>query len=205
MTKFTTPSSEIALIAAQLDEIRKLNAEIGELRSKPLWPVRGDLLPTPRAAKNIHHDIQCGSIVTGWGCTAEDSWALDGAFSCSISDFLARFEAAARFCEGKKASSVIVRMLADDPDGLRQRGRYAAWRRRYVKYWAGHNAWLAVNPEMRMSGKWRKQRMTAGQSELVRVTAAALELDIPVGLNRGAAHDWIDEMGANLRYRIVQP
>ncbi len=190
-----------------LDEMQQIQMQIEALQNKIASDhlVRADLSPVPRSRKKLSDDIPLGSVLSALDLVAHHSWQLDGLLCCSIDDFRARFEAAAQFCDGEKAGRVLVRMLSDDPDALDQRGRYAAWRRRYIKYVESHRTWLFANPQMREIGKWRSARMTSGQSELVRITASALQIGLPGRLSRGEAHDWLEAQGANIRYRMVRP
>jgi len=194
-------------VVAELQEVEEIQKQIERLQQQIATDklVRSDLMPVPRSGKNLSIEIPLGSVLAALDLTAKDSWRLDGLLCCSIEDFHARFEKAAQFCEGEKAGRVLVRMLSDDPDVLEQRGHYAAWRRRYIKYVESHKTWIFANPEMREDGKWRARPMTSGQSELVRITASALQIALPGRLKRGEAHDWLAQMGANIRYRMVQP
>lgn len=78
-------------------------------------------------------------------------------------------------------------------------------RREAERYWADHEKfgkWQADHPEHR---QWRVLPATARQDWLIERTADHLAIDTPSILNRGAAHDWLHDNGANLRIRDSKP
>jgi hypothetical protein len=78
-------------------------------------------------------------------------------------------------------------------------------RREAERYWADHEKfgkWQAGHPEHR---QWRTLPATARQDWLIERTADQLAIDVPSNLNRGAAHDWLRDNGANLRIRGSKP
>lgn len=94
------------------------------------------------------------------------------------------------------------------------KGNFDAWtmagdgiilRREAERYWADHasfDKWQADHPEHE---QWRTPPATARQQWLIERTADRLGIDAPWSLNRGDAHDWLRDKGANLRIRKSYP
>ena len=100
---------------------------------------------------------------------------------------------------------MLVRAIDLGAAELQAEGIYVAWKRRADAYFEEHAEWLARDLELRENGAWRHRPMTDGQEALIRHTCAILQIDLPGHLLRGSAHDWVERMGANLRYRGVRP
>ena len=156
-----------------------------------------------RDPKDVAGAIALGFVLRGRGLGAADSWRLDGLLGESVAELIGRLNAAAHQLPEGDAGAVLVRAIDLAAAELAAKGEYAAWKRRADRYFAEHEAWLAVDEEMRSSGKWREQRMTMAQQEQVRATCALLEIDLPGHQLRGSAHDWLDAARANLRYRGI--
>ena len=71
--------------------------------------------------------------------------------------------------------------------------------RAYAEDVAGFRVWQRDNPD---SNAWRRKPMTRTQGFLVGRMVAALELEPPARMNRGEAHDWIDQHGGNPRLAV---
>lgn len=154
-----------------------------------------------RDPKDVAGAIALGFVLRGRGLAAADSWRLDGLLSESVDDLIRRLTDASRHLPGNDAGAVLVRAIDLAAAELAAKGEYAAWKRRADRYFAEHDAWLAADEEMRLTGAWRERRMTMDQQEQIRATCALLEIDLPGHLLRGSAHDWLDAARANLRYR----
>lgn len=154
-----------------------------------------------RDPKDVAGAIALGFVLRGRGLGAADSWRLDGLLGESVDELIQRLAAAARHLPGGDAGAVLVRAIDLAAAELAAKGEYAAWKRRADRYFDEHDAWLAAEEEIRLTGAWRQRRMTMGQQDLIRATCALLETDLPGHLLRGSAHDWLDAARANLRYK----
>jgi hypothetical protein len=154
-----------------------------------------------RDPKDVAGAIALGFVLRGRGLGAADSWRLDGLLSGSVDELTQRLTEAARHLPGGDAGAVLVRAIDLAAGELAARGEYTAWKRRADRYFEEHDAWLAADEEMRLTGAWRRRRMTMGQQDLIRATCALWETDLPGHLLRGSAHDWLDAARANLRYK----
>lgn len=68
--------------------------------------------------------------------------------------------------------------------------------RAYAEDVAGFRVWQRDNPD---SDAWRRKPVTRSQGFLIGRMVAALELEPPIRMNRGEAHDWIEQHGGNPR------
>ena len=80
------------------------------------------------------------------------------------------------------------------------RGRFVQWQRRWARYMTDAAAW-AQSEANTTDAVWRALHMTSGQRALVQDCATILDIELPQGLNRGTAHDWLQRNGANVVYR----
>lgn len=156
-----------------------------------------------RDPKDISAAIALGFVLRNRGLVAADSWRLDGLLGESVAELVQRLTHAARQLPDGDAGAVLVRAIDMAAAELAAKGEFQAWRRRADRYFAEHDDWLAADEDMRLTGRWRKLRMTMDQQELIRSTCALLEIDLPGHLLRGSAHDWLDASRANLRYRGI--
>ena len=156
-----------------------------------------------RDPKDVAGAIALGFVLRNRGLVAADSWRLDGLLGESVAELVQRLTHAARQLPDGDAGAVLVRAIDMAAAELAAKGEFQAWRRRADRYFAEHDDWLAADEDMRLTGRWRKLRMTMDQQELIRSTCALLEIDLPGHLMRGSAHDWLDASRANLRYRGV--
>ena len=68
--------------------------------------------------------------------------------------------------------------------------------RAYAEDVAAFRIWQRDNPG---SDAWRRKAMTKSQGFLIGRMVAALDLEPPARMNRGEAHDWIEQHGGNPR------
>jgi len=145
------------------------------------------------------HAYALGSVLYARELRQHNAAALDGLLS------LPPLQASILFTlhgsESSNFGEALARVLNGKADELEVRGRYASWLRRWIRYQAERDSWLAEDDEKRLYGEWRGKEMTEGQRELVRVTATLLGISIPEEMSRGQAADYLEEHGANLRYR----
>ena len=72
------------------------------------------------------------------------------------------------------------------------------WRGRREKYHAERSSWLSAAVEQ----DWRLKPMSMSQGYLIQSTAALLVVEIPTGMNRGEASDWLETHMAHLTLTI---
>lgn len=100
-----------------------------------------------------------------------------------------------------KVELAAVRSHYDTFTRLGQQLMLAREIERYEERHRSFLAWVAENPSRQT---WRAHTPKLRQLYLIERTAAALEIDHPVGLNCGEAHDWLAKHGANVRLRLAQ-
>ena len=96
--------------------------------------------------------------------------------------------------------SLVAMIVERNNDVLTARSAVIQWTKRKTEYEADHASWKAAKP-----GKgdgWRTLPMTASQRYLIADTALILEIEVPEGLDRGAASDWLEANGAHLINRL---
>lgn len=74
--------------------------------------------------------------------------------------------------------------------------------RAYAKDCDAFRQWQAENPD---KVGWREKPATRRQYFLMWRTAMACDIEYPKSIKRGAAHDWLNEHGANRRLKAAQP
>lgn len=190
-----------ALSGERLHEALASRHTADALRRRAL--LSGDAVWVKRDPKDVAGAIALGFVLRGRGLGAADSWRLEGLLSENVDELIARLTAAACQLPGADAGAVLVRAIDLAAAELAAKGEYAAWKRRADRYFEEHEAWLATDDELRITGRWRDLRMTMGQQDVIRATCALLEVDLPGHLMRGSAHDWLDAARANLRYRGI--
>lgn len=90
-------------------------------------------------------------------------------------------------------------LLKRHRDEYEARGSLVRWQRRWARYNAEFEAWIASG--RRDIDDWRPKAMTASQRHLVRDTAIICSAEIPEEMDRGTAHDWLMAMGANTIFK----
>lgn len=96
--------------------------------------------------------------------------------------------------------ALIAMIIAREGDVLADRAAVMQWKRRKTAYDTEHASWRAVEQEK--GSAWRALPMTAAQRYLLADTAQILEIDLPEGMDRGAASDWLDANGAHVINRL---
>jgi hypothetical protein len=95
----------------------------------------------------------------------------------------------------------LVAMIVKRNEGvLAARAAVMQWTKRKAAYEADRASWKAAKPEKGIG--WRALPMTASQRYLIADTALILEIEVPEGLNRGMASDWLEANGAHLINRL---
>lgn len=96
--------------------------------------------------------------------------------------------------------SLVAMIVERKKDGLVARAAVMQWTKRKAAHEADRASWKAAKPEK--GNGWRALPMTASQRYLIADTALILEIEVPEGLNRGAASDWLEVNGAHLVNRL---
>jgi len=147
------------------------------------------------------HVSSLGADLLNHGFTGFDANALMGLRGLSpmrLNQLLQ--EEAAHASSPCTAGDLLKPIVDQHRQELEDLGRLLSWKRRHCRYHEARTEWSVLPDDVR-DGPWRKRPMTAGQRALVQITAALLNLPIPLDLNRGAAADWLESHGANLNYR----
>ncbi|MDX3910181.1 MAG: hypothetical protein QHC67_10225 [Sphingobium sp.] len=187
-------------LAQARDALRARHAEYAIHRRALL---QGDHSLVKRDPRDMASAIALGFTLVRIGLRAKDSWRLEGLLNETVDEVVERLlKAASHFKDqNTPVGLVLVRALDLGAYELMGRGEYEAWRRRALRYFEEHEAWLAAEPELRESGAWRDRRMSTDQQEMIRATCALIEIDLPGQLLRGSAHDWLSSFRASLTYR----
>ena len=96
--------------------------------------------------------------------------------------------------------SLIAMVIECNGDELATRAAVMQWHKRKTAYDADAAAWRAAEPYQ--GDGWRARPMTAPQRHLIADTAQILVIDVPEGMDRGAAADWLNAQGAHLIHRL---
>ena len=96
--------------------------------------------------------------------------------------------------------SLIAMTVERKKDVLAARAAVMQWTTRKAAYAADRASWKAAKPEK--GNGWRALPMTASQRYLIADTALILEIEVPEGLNRGTASDWLEANGAHVINRL---
>jgi len=178
-------------------------ARIGELFDAQLLN-RGAEAPGAIAVAEPHrnhHVYATGASLYALGLRQRDADAVMGLLDLPHSRLAQIFADLAKVRRLDKFGAILPFVIDHYRDDLTARGRHLSWKRRWEAYQAELASWQAVDEQQRLHGAWRIRAMSAGQGELVRVTATLLEILMPEEMTRGEAADWLSANGANLYYR----
>lgn len=147
--------------------------------------------------KRLYHSVSLAGPLIDQGLTAADADALLGILFFKPKALMRML----RQVNGWRQK----RLLELVPDLIEHEGAFfktiallERWRERKKKYEFEKAEWLAAD----VNGGWRGMQMSAGQRYLVQSTAAFLTIEIPVGMNRGNASDWLESNMAHLVMNI---
>lgn len=177
-------------------------ARIGELFDAQLLN-RASPVPYVSVATEPHRNFNIyalGASTYALGLRQRDADALMGLLDLPHGRIAQMAADLAKVRRLDKFGALLPFVIDHHRDELTARGRHLSWRRRWEAYQAQLASWQAVDEQQRLHGAWRKKAMTAGQGELVRVTATLLEILMPAEMTRGEAADWLATNGANLSY-----
>jgi hypothetical protein len=146
-----------------------------------------------------HHAYHLGADAHYCGLASGDALAMMGLLSTGPANVGRLLVEAAKAIPNIYVGRLWPRLIDANRDEYEARGRHVAWQRRWAAYKVDHDSWVASLADA--TDDWRARAMTSGQRHLVRDTAVLLDIDIPQGMTRGAAHDWLTRHGANIVYR----
>ncbi len=203
------PSAGIGLehLASQLDRAMASLARTEQRLAAPQITPGETVFRDP---KDAYHQITLGAVLVQYGLSAQHARALDGLLSMTFDQMKA---VAAEATE-------LVGMYSDDDDEtmgsgllelldlmltrLEQFGRHAEWRRGFERYMERTRPYLdGLTDEDLQQLATRPPSRT--QMHLIRVTCAYHGLAFPAVPNRRAAFEWLRDIGANAKYREIQP
>lgn len=98
--------------------------------------------------------------------------------------------------------AAVVALAKDEASDLGTRFAVGQWARRKASYDLDCASWREA--ENAIGLQWRDRPMSSGQRFLVVDTARLLEIEIPAGMNRGQAADWLDRQGGHPLFRIAE-
>ena len=141
-----------------------------------------------------------GHVFYDAGLRSEHAAPLMGLWSLGATRFLQRLEDARTTYGSMSLGLALTTIVAADDGVLARRGTTARHNRAANRYFARRAAWLAAGEQVH-AGTWRSRPAKLRQGQLIITTARQLCINIPEGLARGAAADWLEDEGANLRFR----
>jgi hypothetical protein len=161
-----------------------------------------------RDAHDAYHHITAGAVLSAYGISAHYARRLDGLLALDIlkalSDDSLFGEWKDAFVKKKSVGEALLCFLDRAAGFLEAKGRHAEWRRRFDAYMRKTESFFAALDDEKRAAMLRKPA-TKKQASMVRYTCECLQLDFPALGNRWAAFEWLRDVGANPRYREVQP
>ncbi len=149
--------------------------------------------------KRVYHAVSLAGPLIDRGLTANDADMLLGFLLLNLK-ILVPFLEALDSTQKKPLIDLIPDLIEQEGDFLRGLAQIRRWQERKTKYDADRAEWVAAE----VGDEWRKRPMTAGQRYLVQSTAALLTIEIPAGMDRGGASDWLESHMAHLVLMIEQ-
>ncbi len=143
--------------------------------------------------KRLHNSVSLAGPLIDRGLTAEDADALLGIMLLRTKS-ATRFIMAIKGWRSRRLIDLIPEMIARDGSFFANLAQQLRWQERKSKYEKEKLAWEAAEAD----NFWRSKPMTLGQRYLVQSTASLLLIEIPAGLDRGGASDWLDTHMAHL-------
>lgn len=144
--------------------------------------------------------LALGCVFYDLGFRADHASALMGLWSLGVSALLQRIDVAAAAAPGAAFGACLLAAVQADEQALAARGARSRFRRDEHRYFERRQTWELASEDVH-AGAWRERPATRRQGQLMITTARALMIPPPQRLTRGAAADWLEEHGANLRFR----
>lgn len=147
-----------------------------------------------------HHAYHLGADLHFCGLATGDGLAMMGLMSMGPAHVAALLAVAAKDHPAIYVARLWPRLIDANREEYEARGRFVRWQRRWAMYKEEADSWRGYFLES-PDGSWRELHMTSSQRYLVQDCAVLARIDIPEGMTRGAAHDWLQKNGANAVYR----
>ncbi|GMN14139.1 hypothetical protein [Altererythrobacter sp. MTPC7] len=147
----------------------------------------------------IHACASLAGSLFDRGLDHTDAPAFDGLLSLSAHEF-AELVKSLPDSDGLPMLDLVVETVRYHAEELELRSAVRHWAKRKADYDADCTSWK--KRELEVGDGWRTKPMTAGQRFLLADTALILEIEIPAGMNRGNAADWLDANGANVLRKL---
>jgi hypothetical protein len=147
-----------------------------------------------------HHAYHLGADLFYCGLATGDGLAMMGLMSMGPAHVARLLAEAAKSTPNVYVARLWPRLLHGNRGEYEARGRFVSWQRRWARYKSESYSWRKRQTDSDDTS-WRDLHMSSGQRDLVQDTAILLDLDIPEGMDRGRAHDWLMRNGANAVYR----
>lgn len=149
--------------------------------------------------KRLHACAAIGGPYVDQGLGARHADAHFGLMNGTLEAFTS-FAKAIPDWEDLPMVALVATIVLRDEQELENRAAVLQWTRRKAAYDADRASWKACESDK--GDGWRALPMTAPQRFLIADTAAILEIEIPAGMDRGMASDWLDANGANVIRQI---
>ena len=202
---FKGPANDLGAHLRELD--RMLSTLDGiEARASKVQITPGEVIY--RDAHDAYHHITTGAVLSAYGVSAHYARRLDGFLALDILQALedeSLFDKwKESFTQKRTVGEALLCFLDRAAGFLEAKGRHAEWRRRFDAYMRKTEGFFAVLSDEKQAGMLRKPA-TRKQASMVRYTCECLRLDFPALENCWVAFEWLRDIGANPRYREVQP
>ncbi len=149
--------------------------------------------------KRVYNAVSLAGPLIDRGLTATDADALLGLLFLNLKILIPFLEALDNTRE-RPLLDLIPDLIEQEGDFLRGVAQIRRWQERKAKYEIDRAEWLAAE----VGDDWRGKPMTVGQRYLVQSTAALLTIEIPAGMDRGSASDWLENQMAHLVLMMEQ-
>lgn len=149
--------------------------------------------------KRVYNAVSIAGPLIDRGLTANDADSLLGLLLLNLktlSPFLEELDET----RSRPILDLIPEIIEEEGDFLRGVAQLRRWQERRDKYEADRASWLSAD----VGDKWRELPMSVGQRFLVQSTGALLTIEIPAGMNRGRASDWLEDQMAHVVLMIEQ-
>lgn len=143
--------------------------------------------------KRIWNALKLAAPLLDLGLTSEDSDSIQGLLNLHAKSLMTEF---IKINGWRDLQVIDLILLIIEKYGvqLADLAQMRIWHKRRNKYYIEKKAWLAAE----VDDRWRNRPMSSGQRYLVQSTAAHLQIEIPHGMKRGDASDWLESHMAHL-------
>ena len=202
---FNEPAGDLG---AHLRELHRMLVTLDgiEARASEVKIAPGEVVY--RDAHDAYHHITVGAVLSAHCLSAHYARRLDGFLALDILEALENEtlfnEWKESFARKRTVGEALLCFLDRAAGFLEAKGRHAEWQRQYDAYMRKTESFFAALDDEKRAAMLRKPA-TRKQASMVRYTCECLLLDFPALENRWVAFEWLRDVGANPRYREVQP